>query len=144
ERLAWQRFATGLYQPLGLKVVDGKIHVIERGQLTRLHDTNGDGEADFYENVSSDWHNGGGEHSYDTCLETDPQGNFYFFKTGDPQTPTGGCLLRVAKDGGKLEVFATGFRHPIGLWVGRDGTITGADRDGTGMPAPRIGQSRQG
>src|SRR5262249_2283968 len=50
ERLTWKRFATGLYQPLGLKVVDGKIHVLERGQLTRLHDTDGGGEADFYEN----------------------------------------------------------------------------------------------
>src|SRR5262249_19586688 len=35
---SWQRFATGLYQPLGLKVVDGKVVVLERGQLTRLHD----------------------------------------------------------------------------------------------------------
>src|SRR5262245_51288535 len=25
KKLTWKRFATGLYQPLGLKVVDGKI-----------------------------------------------------------------------------------------------------------------------
>src|SRR5262249_26397335 len=82
EKLTWKRFATGLYQPLGLKVVDGVVHVLERGQLTRLHDIDGDGEADFYECLSNDWHTGGGEHSFDTCLETDRQGNFYFFKTG--------------------------------------------------------------
>jgi hypothetical protein len=69
--------------------------VLERGQLTRLHDLDGDGEADFYENLNNDWHTGAGQHSYDTCLETDPHGNFYFFKTGDAETPTGGCLLRV-------------------------------------------------
>src|SRR5262245_25235482 len=60
---SWQRFATGLYQPLGLKVIDGKIVVLERGQLTRLHDFNHDGEADFYECINNDWHTGGGEHA---------------------------------------------------------------------------------
>ncbi len=144
EKLTWKRFATGLYQPLGLKVVDGKIVVLERGQLTRLHDRNGDGEADFYECLCSDWHTGKGEHSFDTCLETDPAGNFYFFKTGDTDTPTGGCLMRVSKDGRKSEVFATGFRHPIGLGASPDGIITGADQEGNWMPATRIDQYRQG
>jgi hypothetical protein len=144
DRLTWKRFATGLYQPLGLKVVGGKVVVLERGQLTRLHDTNGDGEADFYENLNNDWHTGGGEHSFDTCLETDPAGNFYFFKTGDPETPTGGCLLRVSKDGKKCEVFATGFRHPIGLSVSPKGLVTGADQQGNWMPATRIDVYRKG
>jgi len=141
---SWQRFATGLYHPLGLKVVDGKVVVLERGQLTRLHDLNDDGEADFYECVNNDWHTGGGEHSYDTCLETDPKGNFYFFKTGDPHTPTGGCLLKVSKDGTKSEVFCTGFRHPIGLGTSPTGIITGADQEGNWMPATRIDQYKKG
>jgi hypothetical protein len=142
--LTWRRFATGLYQPLGLKVVDGKITVLERGQLTRLHDLNDDGEADFYENLNNDWHTGGGEHSYDTCLETDALGNFYFFKTGDDHTPTGGCLLRVSKDGSKMEVFATGFRHPIGLGISPEGKISGADQEGNWMPATRLDFYKQG
>ncbi len=140
----WQRFATGLYQPLGLKVVEDRVVVLERGQLTRLHDFNNDGEADYYECLNNDWHTGGGEHSYDTCLETDPEGNFYFFKTGDTDTPTGGCLLRVRKDGGKVEVFCTGFRHPIGLGISPTGIITGADQEGNWMPATRIDEYRRG
>jgi hypothetical protein len=140
----WQRFATGLYHPLGLKVVDGKVVVLERGQLTRLHDLNGDGEADFYECLCNDWDTGAGEHSYDTCLETDPEGNFYFFKTGDTHLPTGGCLIKVSKDGGKAEVFATGFRHPIGLGISPTGVITGADQEGNWMPATRIDEYRRG
>ena len=138
NKLTWKRFATGLYQPLGLKVIDGKIVVLERGQLTRLHDLDGDGEADFCENLCSDWHTGAGEHSYDTCLETDPEGRFYFFKTGDPQLPEGGCLMRVSRDGSKTEVFATGFRHPIGLSASPTGVVTGADQEGNWMPATRI------
>ncbi|QDU20244.1 DUF6797 domain-containing protein [Urbifossiella limnaea] len=141
---AWQRFATGLYHPLGLKVVAGKVVVLERGQLTRLHDNNGDGEADFYECVCNDWHTGGGEHSYDTCLETDPAGNFYFFKTGDTDTPSGGTLIKVSKDGSKAETFATGFRHPIGMGMSPTGILTGADQEGNWMPATRIDEYRQG
>ncbi|VTR95541.1 multifunctional secreted protein : Putative large multi-functional protein OS=Blastopirellula marina DSM 3645 GN=DSM3645_26609 PE=4 SV=1 [Gemmata massiliana] len=141
---SWQRYATGLYHSLGLKVVDGKVVVVERGQLTRLHDLNNDGEADFYECVNNDWHCSGGEHSYDTCLETDPQGNFYFFKTGDTDTPTGGCLMKVSKDGRKSEVFSTGFRHPIGMGMSPTGLLTGADQEGNWMPATRIDQYKQG
>ncbi len=142
--VSWQRFATGLYHPLGLKVVDKKIVVLERGQLTRLHDNNDDGEADFYECISNDWHTGPGEHSYDTCLETDPDGNFYFFKTGDTDLPSGGTLLKVSKDGMKVETFATGFRHPIGLGMSPTGVVTGADQEGNYMPATRIDQYTQG
>lgn len=141
---SWQRYATGLYHPLGLKVVDGKVVVLERGQLTRLHDLNADGEADFYECVCHDWHTGGGEHSYDTCLETDPDGNFYFFKTGDTDTPTGGTLLKVSKDGEKVETFATGFRHPIGMGMSPTGILTGADQEGNWMPATRIDEYKKG
>ena len=144
QRLTWQRYATGLYHPLGLRVVDGKVVVLERGQLTRLHDHNGDGEADFYENLCHDWHTGAGEHSYDTCLETDSAGNYYFFKTGDTHLPHGGCLMRVSKEGKKVEVFATGFRHPIGLSVSPTGVVTGADQEGNWMPATRVDIYRQG
>lgn len=142
--LTWKRFATGLYQPLGVKIVDGKIFVTERGQLTRLHDTNQDGEADFYESFNADWHAGGGEHSYDTCLETDPKGNFYLFKTGDDHTPTGGCLLRIAANGKSSDVFSTGFRHPIGLGMSPDGKISGADQEGNWMPVTRLDMYKLG
>ncbi|MBX3438749.1 MAG: hypothetical protein KF861_14740 [Planctomycetaceae bacterium] len=144
DEVVWKRYATGLYQPLGLKVVDGKVLVLERGQLTRLHDLNGDGEADFYESFNADWYVGGGEHSFDTCLETDPEGNFYFHSTGDPHVPTGGTLMKVSADGQRSEVFSTGFRHPIGLGVLPDGRITGADQEGNWMPSTRIDIYRKG
>jgi hypothetical protein len=144
ENVQWHRFATGLYHPLGLKVVDGKVVVLERGQLTRLHDLNNDGEADFYENLCHDWHTGAGEHSYDTCLETDAEGNFYFFKTGDTDLPHGGCLMKVSKNGKKVEVYATGFRHPIGMGVSPTGLVTGGDQEGNWMPMTRIDVYKKG
>ncbi|MEZ6141484.1 MAG: ThuA domain-containing protein [Zavarzinella sp.] len=142
--LQWQRFATGLYQSLGIRVRNGDIFVLERGQLTKLVDHNNDGEADWYENFNSDWHTGGGEHSYDTCLETDPEGNFFFFKTGDDHTPTGGCLLKVKYDGSEASIYSTGFRHPIGLGMSPDGVVSGADQEGNWMPATRLDLYRDG
>ncbi|CAA9430410.1 MAG: hypothetical protein AVDCRST_MAG64-3450, partial [uncultured Phycisphaerae bacterium] len=42
EKLTWKRYAAGLFQPLGLKVVDEKVYVLGRDGITRLHDVNGD------------------------------------------------------------------------------------------------------
>src|SRR5262249_11107256 len=48
-RLTWRRIASGLFQPLGLKIVDGQVYVSCRDQITRLRDLDGDGETDVYE-----------------------------------------------------------------------------------------------
>lgn len=144
KELRWHRFATGLYQPLGLKVIGGKIHVLERGQLTRLHDYNNDLEADYYECITNAWHTGTGEHSYDSNLETDPEGRFYFFKTGDSQLPHGGTLMRCAADGSTVEVYCTGFRHPMALSVSPTGQVTGSDQEGNWIPSTRIDYFKPG
>lgn len=138
DKVTWQRFATGLYEPLGLKVRDGEIFVLGRDQITRLHDKNGDGEADYYECFNDDLTDLGQAHAYAMCLETDAAGNFYFVKSGAPSTPHGGSLIKVSADGAKLEVFATGFRHTNGLSIGPDGTITAADNEGNWVPVTRI------
>ena len=144
SELRWHRFATGLYHPLGLKVVNGVIHVLERGQITKLYDLNNDGEADYYECLTNAWHTGAGEHSYDSNLETDPQGRFYFFKTGDAQLPHGGTLLRCNADGSGVEVYCTGFRHPMALSVSPTGQVTGSDQEGNWIPSTRIDYFKQG
>lgn len=145
ERLEWKRFATGLFQPLGIKIVDEAVYVVGRDQITRLHDENGDGEADRYENFNNDAdvsHNG---HEYATCLETDREGNFYYFR-GDSGgiTAHDGCLLRVSPDGDRLDVFATGFRNANGLAIGPDGTITAAPQEGNWTPASGVLSVKQG
>ena len=137
ENVRWHRFATGLYQPLGLRIVNDRVHVLGRDQITRLHDANADGEADHYEVFNNDLMISGGGHSYATCLETDAAGNFYFIRCAEG-TPHGGVALRVAKDGSKLEVLATGFRNPNGLGVGPDGTVTAADQQGDWVPETRL------
>ena len=143
ENVTWRRYATGLFQPLGLKVVDGRGYVIGRDQITRLHDLNADGEADFYENFNNDLLSAGGGHAYATSLETDSRGNFYFTKCAEG-TAHGGSLIRVSGDGGKLDVFATGFRNPNGLGIGPGDVITVGDQQGGWVPETRVDVMRRG
>jgi hypothetical protein len=143
EKLSWKRYATGLFQPLGLKVVDDKVYVLGRDQITRLHDLNGDREADFYENFNNDAKVTLNGHAYVTNLDTDPAGNFYYTKCGDG-TEHGGTLLRVSADGSKLDVFATGLRNPNGAGVSPEGVVTEADNQGEWVPASRLDVVSQG
>ncbi len=139
----WTRFATGLFQPLGLKVVNNRGYVICRDQITRLHDFNNDGEADYYENFNNDVFASGGGHSYNTNLETDSKGNFYFTKCAEGN-PHGGTVLRVSADGANLEVYATGFRNPNGMGISPQDTVTVGDQQGGWVPETRIDATRKG
>ena len=137
ETLSWKRFAAGLYQPLGLRVVNGAIYALGRDQVTRLVDVNEDGEADFYENFNNDCLLGTSYGEYAMDLQVGPDGDFYYTKAGTmgygSATPHSGCILKLAKDGSKLEVFAVGFRAPMGLCVGPDGFMTATDQQGNYM-----------
>jgi azurin/sugar phosphate isomerase/epimerase len=123
QEVRWKRFAGGLNQPLGLKVVDGKVFLLCRDQLMRLHDLNGDQEADFYECYSRAFQTPVGGHDYLTGLETDAQGRFYFAsgKLG---------LTRISADGKTTERLATGFRNPNGLAVSPEGRVVAAAQEG--------------
>ena len=148
ERVKWKRFATGLFQPLGCKIVDGKVYVTGRDQITRLHDINGDGEADYYECFNNDCVVTDNYHEFALDLQTDSAGNFYYAK-GSPWTPTNtsphqGTMLRVSKDGSKMDVIATGLRAPNGLGIGPKDLLTCSDNQGHWMPANRLNIVKQG
>ncbi len=148
EKLTWKRFASGMYETLGLKIVNDVIYTSGRDQLTRYHDLNGDGEADFYENFNNQVTSSTGFHEFVFDLETDKLGNFYFAKAGPVRyggrgfggdhygtiTACAGTIMKVSPDGKKLEVVATGFRAPNGISVGPDGQLTSGDNEGTWVP----------
>ena len=143
KSVKWTRFATGLFQPLGLKVVNNRGFVICRDQITRLHDFNNDGEADYYENFNNDVFASGGGHSFNTNLETDSKGNFYFTKCAEGN-PHGGTVLRVSPDGKNLEVYATGFRNPNGMGISPKDIVTVGDQQGGWVPETRVDATRKG
>jgi hypothetical protein len=147
EHLKWKRFATGLFQPLGLKIVDEKVYVLCRDQLTRLHDLNNDGEADFYENFNNDVAISSHYHEFCLNLETDSKGNFYFTKGGNlgpSKHQHHGALLRISKDGSRLDVVATGLRAPNGMGMGPHDELTAADNEGNWVPSSRVDLVRPG
>ncbi|WP_035612260.1 DUF6797 domain-containing protein [Haloferula sp. BvORR071] len=147
SKLEWKRCAAGLFQPLGLKVVDGVIYVHGRDQITKLHDLNKDGEADYFENffngvaVSPNFH----EFAFD--LQTDKDGNFYFTKAApvrpggrgfDTIFPNHGTIMRLSKDASSFEVIGTGLRAPGGVGVGPNGEITTGENEGTWQPCCKL------
>ena len=74
----WSTFATGLQEPLGMLVdKDGSVLVMQRAELTRLRDTNGDGSADEYETVFDDFGMSGNYHEFSYGPARDAQGNLY-------------------------------------------------------------------
>ena len=44
----YKLFASGLHEPLGLASKDNALYAAQRGELTKLMDTNGDDVADVY------------------------------------------------------------------------------------------------
>ncbi len=133
EKIRWKRFATGLHQPLGMKIVKDKLYVLGRDQITCLHDLNGDDEADFYECVTNAMQTSPGGHDFIVGLETDKEGRWYFASGNQG-------LCRIT-DRDKLEVLGTGFRNPNGLGISADGRfITTSVQEGDWTPATSICQ----
>ena len=148
SKLTWKRFASGLFQPLGLKIVNDTIYVTGRDQITRLHDLNHDGEADSYENFNNDTVVTANYHEFCMDLHTDSHGDFYYFK-GAPWTPSvtsphQGTCLKVSRDGSTLEVFATGFRAPNGSAIGPNDKLTVSDNQGHWMPSSKLNVVHKG
>lgn len=146
--LVWQRVASGLFQPLGLKIIDGRIHLTCRDQLVILHDLNGDGETDYYENLNNDHQVTEHFHEFAMGLQTDADGNFYYAKSArhalKAVVPHHGTLLKVSRDGATTEILATGFRAANGVCLNPDGSFIVTDQEGHWNPKNRINWVRPG
>lgn len=141
-KLTWKRICSGLFQPLGLKILDGKIHVTCRDQLAKLHDTDGDEMIDFIECLNNDHQVTEHFHEFAMGLQTDAAGNFYYAKSArhalDSLVPHHGTLLRVSADGSRTDILATGFRAANGVCLNPDGTFIVTDQEGHWNPKNRI------
>jgi len=138
----WKRIASGLFQPLGVKLIDDEIFVTCRDQIVRLHDLNGDGETDFYENFNSDHQVTEHFHEFAMGLQADEAGNLYYAKSGrharSALVAHHGTLLKVSADGATTEILAKGFRAANGVCLNPDGTFFVTDQEGHWNPMNRI------
>lgn len=144
----WRRIATGLFQPLGIKVHDGNIYVGCRNQIAVLRDLNGDGETDYYESFNNDHQVTEHFHEFAMGLQTDSQGNLYYAKSArharTALIPQHGTLIRVSSDGLKSEIIANGFRAANGVLLNPDGTFIVTDQEGHWNPMNRINYVSEG
>jgi putative heme-binding domain-containing protein len=145
DAVSWKRFAAGLFEPFGVRVVDGQIYVTCHDGLKRLHDFNQDGEADFIEAFWNDDDVSSVFHAFSFDLQTDSHGNFYLAKAGQ-HTDHGrpGSIMRIPPEGGSAEVVAWGIRTPNGMGILPDDRLTVSDNQGPWMPASKISLIREG
>ncbi len=93
----WRRFAEGLHTPLDIAAGErpGEFLVAQVPELTRVADTDGDGEADLFETVSDGWGLSGNYHEFIAGPARDGEGNLYVslgLSSGnaDPRPPVRG------------------------------------------------------
>lgn len=148
DQITWKRIASGIFHPLGIKIVDGKIFVTCRDQIVILNDLNGDGETDFYECFNNDHQVTDHFHEFAMGLQADANGNLYYAKSArharDSLVPQHGTLLRVSADGEQTTILANGFRAANGVCLNPDGSFFVTDQEGHWNPMNRINRVVEG
>lgn len=146
--ITWKRIASGLFHPLGIKIVRGRIMVACRDQIVLLKDLNGDGETDFYECFNNDQQVTDHFHEFAMGLQADSEGNLYYAKSArharDSLVPQHGTLLRVSADGSETTILANGFRAANGVCLNSDGSFYVTDQEGHWNPMNRINRVTEG
>ena len=147
----YKLFASGLHEPLGLASKDNALYAAQRGELTKLMDTNGDDVADIYETVYA-WPVSGHYHEYSYGPKFAPDGSMFVTGNvafGDQEWWRGeskvfgrGWTMRITPDG-KMEPWATGMRSPCGLGM-IDGELFYDDNQGDYMGSGGIWHVKKG
>ncbi len=125
-RPTFKRFAHGLHEPLGLlyRASDRRgdhFLISQRGEVTKLVDTDNDGVADVYDSFAR-WPLSGNYHQYSYGPVPLPDGdmivtlNLDWIGKGASQSKWRGWMLKL-DDNGKLTPWATGLRSPAGFGV---------------------------
>ncbi len=129
----WTLFAEGLHEPLGIAWRDGWLYVVQRPEVTRLRDEDGDDRADIFETVSDSWGINGNYHEYTFGSTFDKEGNLWctLCLTGSftAESLYRGWVLRISADG-KVIPTASGVRSPGGVGFNGAGDAFYTDNQG--------------
>ncbi|MFT4592966.1 MAG: glucose/arabinose dehydrogenase [Phycisphaerales bacterium] len=132
----------GLHEGLGLTIIDDEIFVMQRGEVSKLVDLDGDDIIDEVQTVTQDWGMSGNYHEFGFGLPSDSEGNMYISLNvgfwnphwwhGKSRAPYRGWVLRVAPDG-TVTPIAGGLRSPAGMGFLEDGRLLVTDNQGDWM-----------
>ena len=138
NNIRWKRFASGMYEPQALVIRDEKIFVFDRTGIVRLHDRNGNGEADFYENFCNLPIQTTESREFAMDMQLMPDGSFMIAKggqRGSTLNPHSGAIIHISKDGRKLSVYANGLREPYIGVDSKTGEVYASDQQGHYTPS---------
>lgn len=150
QRPFFRKFASGLHEVLGVVYKDGSLYCVQRGELTKLTDTNRDGKADVFETIYA-WPISGNYHEYSFGPKLAPDGSFFVtLNLGFPgdwwhplsMVPWRGWALRIQEDG-TMEPWAAGLRSPCGISM-IDGELYYTDNQGDWVAAGSIMPLKKG
>ena len=143
NKITVKRFAAGLAEPLGLEVVNGEIYVLQKHELTKLIDHDGDDVADEYASICNSWGATADFHEFAFGLVF-KDGYFYAtmsmamrLMSNERQLPDRGAVLKIGMDG-SYEKVIYGLRQPNGINYGPDNTIFITDNQGQWLPASKL------
>lgn len=134
----WKRFASGLHEPLSVAVRDDQIFAFDRNGVWRLHDIDGDGEADRHELFSNAFAQTADSREFPSTIRLGPGGEFVIAKGGQEATTIGkhnGSVLRLSADGRRATVLGYGLRQPQIAVHPVTGLVTGSDQQGHYIPS---------
>lgn len=146
-------YAEGLHEGLGLAVKDGELYLVQRSELSRLRDTDGDDRVDTIDTICNGWGVSGNYHEFAFGLPVDREGNFYvslnvsFFSPqwwhGKSTVPWRGWLLRISPEG-EMTPVASGLRSPCGLGMDTEGRLFVTDNQGDWVASSPIYHIEEG
>jgi hypothetical protein len=127
------QFASGLHEVLGLAYRDGWLYCTQRGEVTRMKDTDGDGKADIFETVGDGWGLSGDYHEYAFGSKFDKDTNIWVVLclTGSftSEADFRGWCVRVTPDGKTIPT-CSGIRSPGGIGTNAVGDMFYTDNQG--------------
>ncbi len=135
DKVKFTKWATGMHEVMGLayNAKDGFLYAVQRGEITRLKDSDGRGRANVYETYCDDWGIGGDYHEYPWMSKFDKDGNLFVLLclTGSftSEIDYRGWCLKVTPDG-KSHPYASGIRSPGGIGFDDKGNLFFTDNQG--------------
>ena len=144
SKVTFTKFAGNLYGPLGLKVVDGKIYVLQKDQLSLLPDANNDGVAETPVKLVSGWGIVPMTKSLEFAMGMVYRDSLFYgaLATAYPfetrASAERGCLITISLKTRTWENFACGTRTIEGMAWGPDGELFGTENQGNWVPTSKL------
>lgn len=148
QKPIYKRYAQGLHEPLGLAYRDGGFYTAQRGELTRLEDTNSDDKADVYKTIYS-WPLSGNYHEYSYGPKFLKNGNMLltlnlsWIDHGASLAKWRGWLVEITPDG-ELTPIATGLRSPSGFQINGNDEVFYTENQGDWVGSGRMTHLEKG